>query len=177
MSLKPLEYDLLVMLAKNKNVAFSRDQLLNQVWGSDYLGETRTIDVHIGQLRKKAGTLQCDQDHSKDWIPPGGLAMKLWKKISLLAVLMILLATGIFGAVVLYQTATYSLNQTIAGYRRQVTSNIYAMSQEMKDNSWQQFGETARRSFFQYMLNKYGNNDYMLLQGTGCCATRRILIW
>lgn len=54
-SLKPLEYDLLVMLAKNKNVAFSRDQLLNQVWGSDYLGETRTIDVHIGQLRKKLG--------------------------------------------------------------------------------------------------------------------------
>ena len=53
--LKPLEYDLLVLLAKNKNVAFTRDQLLNQVWGSDYLGETRTIDVHIGQLRKKLG--------------------------------------------------------------------------------------------------------------------------
>ena len=53
--LKPLEYDLLVLLAKNKNVAFSRDQLLNQVWGSDFLGETRTIDVHIGQLRKKLG--------------------------------------------------------------------------------------------------------------------------
>lgn len=52
-SLKPLEYDLLVLLAKNKNVAFTRDQLLNQVWGSDYLGETRTIDVHIGQIRKK----------------------------------------------------------------------------------------------------------------------------
>lgn len=53
--LKPMEYDLLVLLAKNKNVAFTRDQLLNQVWGSDYLGETRTIDVHIGQLRKKLG--------------------------------------------------------------------------------------------------------------------------
>lgn len=53
--LKPLEYDLLVLLAKNKNVAFTRDQLLNQVWGSDFLGETRTIDVHIGQLRKKLG--------------------------------------------------------------------------------------------------------------------------
>lgn len=52
-NLKPLEYDLLVLLAKNKNVAFTREQLLNQVWGSDYLGETRTIDVHIGQLRKK----------------------------------------------------------------------------------------------------------------------------
>lgn len=53
LNLKPLEYDLLVLLAKNKNVAFTREQLLNQVWGSDYLGETRTIDVHIGQLRKK----------------------------------------------------------------------------------------------------------------------------
>lgn len=51
--LKPLEYDLLVLLAKNKNMAFTREQLLNQVWGSDYLGETRTVDVHIGQLRKK----------------------------------------------------------------------------------------------------------------------------
>ena len=52
-SLKPLEYDLLVLLAKNKNMAFTREQLLNQVWGRDYLGETRTVDVHIGQLRKK----------------------------------------------------------------------------------------------------------------------------
>lgn len=52
-SLKPMEYDLLVLLAKNKNVAFTREQLLNEVWGSNYLGETRTIDVHIGQLRKK----------------------------------------------------------------------------------------------------------------------------
>lgn len=54
-SLKPLEYDLLVLLAKNKNRAFTRDQLLNQVWGNEYMGETRTVDVHIGQLRKKLG--------------------------------------------------------------------------------------------------------------------------
>ncbi len=52
-SLKPMEYDLLVLLAKNKNVAFTRGQMLNEVWGSNYLGETRTIDVHIGQLRRK----------------------------------------------------------------------------------------------------------------------------
>ena len=52
-SLKPREYDLLVLLAKNKNVAFTREQMLNEVWGSNYLGETRTIDVHIGQLRRK----------------------------------------------------------------------------------------------------------------------------
>ncbi len=53
--LKPLEYDLLVLLARNKNVTFSRERLLREVWGDLYIGETRTVDVHIGQLRKKLG--------------------------------------------------------------------------------------------------------------------------
>ena len=52
-ALKPLEYELLVTLASSKNVAFSREELLNRIWGTDYMGETRTVDVHIGQLRKK----------------------------------------------------------------------------------------------------------------------------
>lgn len=51
--LKPMEFELLVVLAKNKNVAISREKLLKMVWGIDYMGETRTVDVHIGQLRKK----------------------------------------------------------------------------------------------------------------------------
>lgn len=53
--LKPMEFDLLVMLAKNKNIALSRERLLHGVWGAAYCGETRTVDVHIGQLRKKLG--------------------------------------------------------------------------------------------------------------------------
>ena len=53
--LKPMEFDLLVMLAKNKNIALSRERLLHGVWGVDYQGETRTVDVHIAQLRKKLG--------------------------------------------------------------------------------------------------------------------------
>lgn len=52
-TLKPMEFDLLVMLLKNKNIALSRERLLHGVWGVDYVGETRTVDVHIGQLRKK----------------------------------------------------------------------------------------------------------------------------
>ena len=52
-SLKPMEYELLITLAKSRNVAFSREELLNRLWGTDYVGETRTVDVHIGQLRKK----------------------------------------------------------------------------------------------------------------------------
>ncbi len=53
--LKPREFDLLVILARNKNVAMSRDRLLAEVWGVDFMGETRTVDVHITQLRKKTG--------------------------------------------------------------------------------------------------------------------------
>ncbi len=53
--LKPMEFDLLVALAKNKNAAISREDLIGLVWGSDYLGESRTVDEHIGQLRKKLG--------------------------------------------------------------------------------------------------------------------------
>lgn len=53
--LKPKEFELLAVLARNKNIAVSRENLLKMVWGMDYLGETRTVDVHIGQLRKKLG--------------------------------------------------------------------------------------------------------------------------
>ena len=53
--LKPMEFELLVTLAKHKNTAISREDLLALVWGVNYLGETRTVDVHIGQLRKKLG--------------------------------------------------------------------------------------------------------------------------
>lgn len=51
--LKPMEFELLCVLAKNRNIAISREELLRRVWGTDYMGETRTVDVHIGQLRKK----------------------------------------------------------------------------------------------------------------------------
>lgn len=54
-SLKPMEFELLVTLASGKNIAFSREELLKRIWGTDYVGETRTVDVHIGQLRKKLG--------------------------------------------------------------------------------------------------------------------------
>lgn len=51
--LTPKEFDLLVMLLKNKNIALSREQLIEKVWGMDYYGETRTVDMHIKSLRKK----------------------------------------------------------------------------------------------------------------------------
>ncbi|EFM25335.1 MULTISPECIES: response regulator transcription factor [Peptoniphilus] len=49
--LTPKEYELLTYLAKNKNIALSREQLLNQVWGYDFYGDDRTVDTHIKMLR------------------------------------------------------------------------------------------------------------------------------
>ncbi len=52
-TLKPLEFDLLAMLIKYKNRTLPRERLLNESWGIDFFGGTRTLDVHIAQLRKK----------------------------------------------------------------------------------------------------------------------------
>src|SRR3712207_828324 len=49
------EFDLLEILMKNKNIVLSRDQLLESIWGYDFGGETRTVDVHIRTLRQKLG--------------------------------------------------------------------------------------------------------------------------
>jgi len=51
--LKPKELQLLFFLVQNKNIVFSRDQLLEKVWGYDFVGDTRTVDVHIKSLRQK----------------------------------------------------------------------------------------------------------------------------
>lgn len=51
--LKPKEYDLLAFFIKNKNRVFSREEILDRVWGMDYDGEIRTIDIHVRRLRAK----------------------------------------------------------------------------------------------------------------------------
>ena len=53
MSLKPKEFELLSFFTRNLGKAFTRDQLLNQIWGYDFAGDTRTVDVHVRWLREK----------------------------------------------------------------------------------------------------------------------------
>lgn len=53
--LTPQEFSLLEVLIINKNIALSRDKLLELAWGYDYIGDTKTVDVHIQKLRKKLG--------------------------------------------------------------------------------------------------------------------------
>ena len=51
--LKPKEYELLVFFVRNRNIVFTREELLDNVWGYDYDGELRTVDVHVRRLRSK----------------------------------------------------------------------------------------------------------------------------
>lgn len=55
LAMTPMEFDLLLLLARNKNMALTRERLLSEVWGALYDGGTRTVDVHIAKLRKKTG--------------------------------------------------------------------------------------------------------------------------
>ena len=53
--LSPILFDLLLLFAKKRNIAMSREKILADVWGDSFLGESRTVDIHISQLRKKTG--------------------------------------------------------------------------------------------------------------------------
>jgi two-component system OmpR family response regulator len=74
LELSPKEFDLLAFLAKNRGLVFSREQLLEKVWGYDYAGGTRTIDVHIRWLRQK---IETDPGHPKNLVTVRGTGYKL----------------------------------------------------------------------------------------------------
>ena len=51
--LQPSKLELLYFLASQPNQVFTREQLLDNIWGYDYIGDTRTVDVHVKRLREK----------------------------------------------------------------------------------------------------------------------------
>ena len=53
--LTAIEFDLLIALAENRGRVMSREQLLQKVWGYDFYGDTRVVDVHLGHIRQKLG--------------------------------------------------------------------------------------------------------------------------
>ena len=63
LSLAPKEYKILELLMRNPKRVWSRDQLLEQIWGIDFVGDTKTVDVHIRWLREKIETTPSSPDH------------------------------------------------------------------------------------------------------------------
>ncbi|MDD5288118.1 MAG: response regulator transcription factor [Dehalococcoidales bacterium] len=74
LELTPKEFDLLAFLAKNKGLVFSREQLLEKVWGYDFAGDTRTVDVHIRWLRQK---IEADASDPRYLVTVRGTGYKL----------------------------------------------------------------------------------------------------
>lgn len=68
------EFELLATMARHPNRVFTRDQLFSQVWGSNFLGESRTVDVHIRYLREK---LEEDPSHPKHILTVRGVGYRL----------------------------------------------------------------------------------------------------
>ncbi|TLN06673.1 response regulator transcription factor, partial [bacterium] len=73
LDLSPKEFDLLAFLASNPGRVFSRDYLLERVWGYDYAGGTRTVDVHIRWLRQK---IEVDPAHPRHLLTVRGVGYK-----------------------------------------------------------------------------------------------------
>ncbi len=71
--LGPKEFDLLAHLMRHKSQVFSRDALLEKVWGYDYAGDTRTVDVHVRWLRQK---IESDPDHPEHLLTVRGVGYK-----------------------------------------------------------------------------------------------------
>ena len=74
LNLKPKEFDLLALLAAHPGRAFSRDQILEKVWGYDYVGQTRTVDVYVSWLREK---LQADPTTARSIVTIRGVGYRL----------------------------------------------------------------------------------------------------
>jgi DNA-binding response OmpR family regulator len=73
LDLSPREFDLLAFLASNPGRVFSRDYLLERVWGYDYAGDTRTVDVHVRWLRQK---IEVDPAHPRHLLTVRGVGYK-----------------------------------------------------------------------------------------------------
>lgn len=54
-SLTPKEFDVLVFFLQNRDIAITRERLLSSIWGYEFEGESRTVDIHVQQVRRKAG--------------------------------------------------------------------------------------------------------------------------
>jgi DNA-binding response OmpR family regulator len=74
LELSPKEFDLLAFLTRNKGLVFSREHLLEKVWGYDFAGDTRTVDVHIRWLRQK---IEADPSQPKYLVTVRGTGYKL----------------------------------------------------------------------------------------------------
>lgn len=90
--------------------------------------------------------------------------MKLWQKLSLVAIMVLLVATGVSGAAVIYRSALYNQEKTVENYEQQVRTTAYALGKELENSSLNTYSEVARNSYLNFLIKKFGASQYILIE-------------
>lgn len=90
--------------------------------------------------------------------------MKLWKKFSLVTIMVLLITTGIAGAAVICRSALYNQEKTIENYEQQVRSTAYALGKELENSYLADYSEVARNSYLNFLVKKFGADRYLLIE-------------
>lgn len=90
--------------------------------------------------------------------------MKLWQKLSLVAILVLLAATGVSGTAVIYRSALYNQQKTVENYEQQLKSTAYVLGKELENSSLGTYSEVAKNSYFNFLIKKFGASQYILIE-------------
>lgn len=90
--------------------------------------------------------------------------MKLWIKLALMTVLILLISMGFFGAEMIYRSILYNQEKTIESCEQQLRSTAYAIGRELENGLREEYSETTKRSYINYVVKKYGTSQYILIE-------------
>ena len=90
--------------------------------------------------------------------------MKLWIKLALMTVLILLISMGFFGAEMIYRSILYNQEKTIESCEQQLRSTAYAIGRELDNWLREEYSETTKRSYINYVVKKYGASQYILIE-------------
>ncbi|GFI02523.1 sensor histidine kinase ResE [Lachnospiraceae bacterium] len=90
--------------------------------------------------------------------------MKLWIKLALMTVLILLISMGFFGAEMIYRSILYNQEKTIESCEQQLRSTAYAIGRELENGLREEYSETTKRSYINYVVKKYGASQYILIE-------------
>ncbi len=90
--------------------------------------------------------------------------MKLWVKLALMTALILLLSMGFFGVEMIYRSILYNQEKTIESCEQQLQSTAYAIGRELENGLREEYSETTKRSYINYVVKKYGASQYILIE-------------
>ena len=161
-SLTPMEYDLLCILAKNRNIALGRDKILHEIWGAGFEGETRTVDVP--QKDRTSHSIS-----AKDRISSGGRRMKLRSRITFGTLGLLLISLGLCCALIVSVSKKNMLNSTTSYVQtelQKLVANFFSSGNEIKKTDGTLTEESKIKYYF-FKQTQYSDADteYVLQNG------------